>query len=171
MTTLQLYQAIKALILANITNYANATIFSGQQNNTVMPTSGNYVIMTKLIENNEILIPQQSYDPVANIDSSTTLIEGIFQIDFYGNTAEEDSGQFVALLNSRFANEFFVNNNFNCRVSYNDDPLNLTIVSGREQYLPRFMVKLKLFYNRIVTQADNGIVTINGTTYCAEALP
>lgn len=171
MTLLQLYTALKALILANTTNYSNATIFSGQQNNTVMPSAGNYVIMTKLPETDMILLPLQEYDPINNIDKSTTLIEGIFQIDFYGNTAAEDAGQFGALLNSKFANQFFNDNNYKCSVSGNDSPMNLTGISGREQYLPRFMVKAKLFYNRTVTIADQGIVTIKGVLYNADALP
>ncbi len=171
MTLLQLYTALKALILANTTNYSNATIFAGQQNNTVMPTSANYVIITKLPEKDMILLPQQEYDPVNNIDKSTTLIEGVFQIDFYGSTAEEDAGQFGALLNSKFANDFFNDNSYKCSVSSNDTPMNLTGVSGREQYLPRFMVKVKLFYNRVVTRADQGIITIEGVAYNADALP
>ncbi len=171
MTLTQLYTAIKALILTYTTNYSNATIFAGQQNNTVMPSNGNYVIMTKLPEADQILLPLQRYDSVNDIDTSTTLIEGVFQIDFYGDTAEEDAGQFGALLNSRFANQFFNDNNYSCSVSANDPPLNLTTVSGREQYLPRFMVKAKLFYNRIVTTPDLGITTIKGKSYNADALP
>ncbi len=171
MTVLQLYTAIKSLILANTTNYSNATIFIGQQNNTVMPSSGNYVIMTKLNEKDEILLPLQEYDPINNIDTSTTLIEAPFQIDFYGSTAEEDAGQFGALLNSKFANQFFNDNNYKCSVSSNDPPINLNSISGREQYLPRFMVKVRLFYNRVVTVADLGIDTITGKSYEANSLP
>lgn len=171
MTLLQLYTAIKALILANTTNYSSTTIFSGQLNNTVMPANSNYVIMTKLPEKDMILLPQQEYDPINNIDTSTTLIEGIFQIDFYGSTAAEDAGQFGALLNSKFANQFFNDNSYKCSVSDNDTPMNLTTVSGREQYLPRFMVKIRLFYNRVVTVADLGIDTIKGISYNADALP
>lgn len=171
MTLLQLYTAIKALILANTTNYNNATIFSGQQNNTVMPSNGNYVIMTKLSEEDKILLPLQEYDPINNLDKSTTLIEGTFQIDFYGSTAAEDAGQFGALLNSRFANQFFNTNNYKCSVSGNDSPINLTGISGREQYLPRFMTKIRLYYNRVVTVADQGVITIRGIAYNADALP
>lgn len=171
MTLLELYGAIKALILANTTNYNDATVLYGQQNNTVPPINSNYVIMTKLSEEDKILLPLQEYDAVNDLDKSTTLIEGIFQIDFYGSTAAEDAGQFGTLLNSRFANQFFNDNNYKCSVSSNDAPMNLTTISGREQYLARFMTKVRLYYNRVVTVSDLGVITISGKSYDADALP
>jgi hypothetical protein len=170
MTLLELYTALKALILANTTNYSNDTVFVGRQNNTVMPTSSNYVIMTKLNEDDKIILQLQEYDTINDLDNSTTLIEGMFQIDFYGSTSEEDAGQFGALLNSGFANSYFNENNYLCSVSDNDPPLDLTEISGRGQYLKRSMVKVKLYYNRVVSVVDNGVITIEGKSYLAEAL-
>ena len=170
MTLLELYAALKALILANTTNYSNDTVFVGRLNNTVMPTSSNYVIMTKLSEDDKIILQLQEYDAINDFDNSTTLIEGVFQIDFYGNTSEEDAGQFGALLNSGFANSYFNENNYSCSVSDNDPPLDLTEISGRGQYQKRSMIKIKLYYNRVVSVVDDGITTITGKTYLADIL-
>ena len=168
MTLAELYKAIKGLLLQNTISYGNSGIFVGQQNNLVMPD--NYIIMTKLLEKDEILLPIQQYDGVNDLDISTTLIESTFQLDFYGATAEQDSGYMGAFFNTRFANNYFIENGYNCSVSNSETPVNLNGISGREQYINRYMLKLKLFHNRIVTVADDGIVTIKGETFCAEAL-
>ena len=166
-----LYQALIALIVTNFdTDYPNSAsgkfigrpIFQGYQNNFQVPANGNYVVITALPEENQILNPSsRSIDLDAETQVYDTVLSSGFQVDFYGINAQQNARTFQLLMNSDYGNNFFVTNSYNCTVNRVKEVVNLTDVFGRDMYLPRFMVICSLFNNPTKTAplpVFNGVV-------------
>lgn len=155
-----LYQAIIALIIANFnSDYPMITssqfngypIFQGQQNNYTIPANGKYVVLTAISDENQVLNPTSALNMTTNTQDYFTLIVSMFQADFYGANAQDNARKFSLLLNSPYADNFFIYNNYACSVQMVKSIVNLTGIFGRDMYLPRFAVRYALYNNPIIT--------------------
>jgi hypothetical protein len=152
-----LFAPIIAIIIANFSaDYPPATllptptnypIFQGYQNNWVMPQNGKCVVITKLYSDNLILNPRSIPNVTTETQEFITVVSTTFEIDFYGQNSDNNANVFELLLNSNYANDFFIINNFACRVNKVEKVRNLTDIAGRDMYLPRHTFKFSLINN------------------------
>lgn len=151
-----LYQAILAVIATNFPNdypsidtsdFQGYPIFAGQQNNYAIPANGKYVIITLLSDENQILNPRSIANLTDESQQFSTMVSSTMQVDFYGTNAQTNARIFQMLINSDYANTFFIDNSYACSVNRVEPVRNLSDTLGRDMYIQRFMVKLSLFNN------------------------
>ena len=156
----ELYQALISLIIAqfdteypliNTAKFHGRPIFVGYQNDYAVLSNGKYVIITLLNEENQILNPNSIPSELIGTQTFTTLLSSIVQIDFYGENSSTNSRGLQLLLNSNYADNYWIDNQFNCSVNKVYEIINLTDKIGRDLFLSRHMLKCSLFNNPLVT--------------------
>lgn len=161
MTTNEFYIALKALLLNYFaSNYPTGVILNGFQNNTVMPSDGKQIIMTKLNTRTLPLEPEYNYDQTNEIEQYITLSSIETQVDFYGSPASDTADQLKLILESALANNFFIANDYDLSVHKVEDVINLSGTFGRDLYLSRYTLKFSLFGNIEVDNANPAIDTV-----------
>lgn len=149
------YGGIKAVIRLLNPAYDADAIFKAFDNNAKYPDD-KFIIMTQLPFREQMgLLPAQVYDPLAEIQTYAMTDSVKYQVDFYGTGSEDIANTFRLFLTTSDCGEF-LNTNFSCTVHEVKECLNLTDNLDRDKYKQRFMVRLSLFQNNIVSVPSIG---------------
>lgn len=124
---------------------AAGTIEQGQQNRLAMPTGG-FVILTPM-NKKRLSTNVASYNAIDGSEAVSVAQQFNIQIDCYG----VDSGDWASILQMGFRDEFAFNLMVNSKPLYADDPIQLPLVNGEEQYEERWTLQLALEYTPAVT--------------------
>lgn len=125
---------------------AAGTIEQGQQNRLAMPTGG-FVILTPMNKKRLSTNVASYVIPTGDVLSVSVAQQFNIQIDCYG----VDSGDWASILQMGFRDQFAFDLMVNSKPLYADDPIQLPLVNGEEQYEERWTLQLALEYTPAVT--------------------
>lgn len=147
--------------------YESKYIRQAFQNNVPLPRVSNFVIMTQLNgrDNGQ---PFHQYDAENETESFTSLRHTKFQVDFYGEYAEDCCAKFRIALTAWYGSNFL--NEYDCTVAEVDDMMNLTMPLDRDQWQVRHAVRFALFNNTAITVVAEGFTETQDNFYLAEVL-
>ena len=136
----------------------NTTIVQAQDNLVAMPKGGfvamNNVGMTRLSFNVD------NYDAYAQRKFILTPVRYEMQLDFYGSDAQTWAFETQALFRDQYATDIFPTN---IQPLYADDPVQIPLIDGEQQYEQRWKITASLQYNPILTtnQQSSWFATVN----------
>jgi hypothetical protein len=161
------FKALISLILDLFEDYPQYTnssgslitpIFRGYDNGIVTPKNGNYIIITSTADSNMSLSGGVRYNATTHKNNYSTLISTRFNIDIYGNKAEENARTLYMLCQNSYANIFWEKNQIPCSIYKIKKSNNLSDVFGRDMYNKRFLLEVEIFNN---TSIDKDIPYID----------
>ena len=141
---------------------AGTEVVQGQDNRVPMPI-GDFVTMTAK-SNSRIELNHTVYtDPGTNPGSEAyvTPSEFVIQLDFYGTNSAQNAKITESLFRSQSALDSF--SNANIKPLYADNPVQIPLINGEEQYEQRWKVDAHIQYNPAVTMPQDfaAALTIN----------
>lgn len=135
----------------NTGSFQGRPIVQGYQNNFTIPATGKYVIITSRSDTNMSLKWEPSYDSTTQQNTYATLMSTPFMIDMYGDNSEDNARILSAICQNGFTNQFWLINNYACRVHKVRAPRNLSDIFGREMYNQRWQTEIEIFNNVATT--------------------
>jgi len=137
-------------MLKKYTDCPPEKILAGYNNHVELPADNNYIIFT-------ILNPRRYGTPmvVTNIKGNTSYqdFRCEVQIDFYGNFAFDRACDIVNISRTEFLCNFL--SNYGIQPTFVDEAQNLTGVSGEQEYVERWMVRLEIDYRDAVSDSQD----------------
>jgi len=79
------------------------------------------------------------------------------QLDFYGSTSQTWAMQTQALFRDQYATDIFP---ANIQPLYADDPVQIPLIDGEQQYEQRWKITANLQYNPILTTAQQSMLEV-----------
>lgn len=151
--------ALRSFLLAVLPS--GTEVVRGQDNRVPMPTSGDFVVMTPT-QRKQMAQTVHSYNPAApsaGIERSSTLT---FQLDIYGPTAADNAQVVTTLLRDAYGVSHMAGSGF--APLYAEDPMQMPLVTGEQQFIERWKVECLLHANVEITVpaefADTLITTL-----------
>lgn len=144
----------KALVVFFKTFLPVGTEIIQQQDNKVAMPKGGFVSMN----NNGMERLSFNIDNYQSMTQGKTILTPIkfeVQLDFYGPTAQQWAAGTVALFRDEYATEIFPSN---IQPLYADDPVQLPLITGEEQYLQRWRLAGTLQYNPILSMTQQSML-------------
>lgn len=135
---------------------ANTPVVQGQVNLVAMPTTG-FVVMTSLSQD-RLSTNVHTYDKNAQTKAITVPTKYEIQLDFYGATSQAWSMEVQTLFRDSYAVE---NMPSNIVPLYADNPMQLPLINGEEQYEQRWKITAAIQYNPIITVTQQSALTVN----------
>jgi hypothetical protein len=158
------YTALRSFLLSVLP--INTPVIQGIVNKVSMPAGG-FVSMTSKGQE-RIATNINTTDSANQITKVNTPMTYSMQLDFYGAGSQSWAIQFQALFRDEFATRSMPKN---ITPLYSDDPMQMPLINGEEQYEQRWKVSAKMQYSPIITipqqsatQLNVGIIEID-TTY------
>ena len=147
-TESDLYTALRTFLLGLV----SCPVQQSQQNRDAMPT-GDFILMTGLnapglSTDKTTFIPGQS-NPGSETHSRSTQWNA--QIDCYGPDAANMAALIATAFKTDYAATALAGAAIEIQPLYAEDPRQMTIVNGENQYEPRWIVELAFQYNPVVT--------------------
>jgi hypothetical protein len=144
----------KALVVFFKTFLPVGTEIIQQQDNKVAMPKGGFVSMN----NNGMERLSFNIDNYQSMTQGKTILTPIkfeVQLDFYGPTAQQWAAETVALFRDEYATEIFPSN---IQPLYADDPVQLPLITGEEQYMQRWRLAGTLQYNPIFSTIQQSMI-------------
>lgn len=134
------FTALRAFLLS----FVDCEVRQAELNGVPMP-QGSFIVM------DDIGKKRLSTNAHSYADTGQTILtptEFRIQLDFYGEDAADMSQTFLSLFNDGYAYDFFPKN---IKPLYADDPREIALVSGEENYVSRWTTEAHLQINPTVT--------------------
>lgn len=147
-TDIDIFTSLRAFILACIPS--GMEVVKGQDNGVSMPV-GNFCTMTSK-SNGRIETNIVTYtDPITIIGTSNnaTASEFVVQLDFYGSNSANNAKIIESLAYSEFGNSQFTNADI--KPLYAEEPQQIPLINGEEQYEQRWKMNFHIQYNPIIS--------------------
>jgi hypothetical protein len=142
-TEAQLFQALGDFISGQVA----CEVVRGMQNRTSMPP-GDFIAMSPLS------LGELARPVVSNTATSATYKQskqwGV-QLDCYGETSLDTASLLVALFRTDYACEFFAGYAWELQPLYAEEPRQMPLIAGEEQYVQRWTFTVFVQYNPSVT--------------------
>ena len=135
---------------------AGTEVVQAQDNRVSMPKGG-FVAMNN-IGMDRLSFNVDSYDPIGQGKSILTPTQIDMQLDFYGPTAQEWCMKTVALFRDEYATEMFP---ANIQPLYADDPTQIPLIDGEDQYEQRWRLAGSLQYNPILSTSQQSMLAVD----------
>lgn len=148
------FTALRALLIGILPT--NTPVVQGQVNLVAMPTTG-FVVMTSLSQD-RLSTNTHTYDKTLQTKTVNVPTKYEIQLDFYGATSQAWSAEVQALFRDSYAIE---NMPSNIVPLYADDPMQLPLINGEEQFEQRWKIAAALQYNPIITVSQQSALTVN----------
>lgn len=147
-TESMLYTALRTFLLG----FVSCPVKQSQQNRGAMP-KGDFILMTGLnapglSTDKTTFIPGQS-NPGNETHSRST--QWNVQLDCYGPSAADMAALIATTFKTDYAATALAAAAIEIQPLYAEDPRQMTIVNGENQYEPRWIVELAFQYNPVVT--------------------
>lgn len=153
-----IYTAVKAFLLA-ILPLDNDHVVKGVGNRAATP-SGPFVVMTAIL-NHRLRTNQDTWDETTNDPVEITSEQGVqltMQIDVYG----PDSFDWASIITTLWRDDYGCQALApNCQPLYTDDPRQVQLVDGEQQYEQRWLITAQLQYNPIVSTPQDFAATLS----------
>lgn len=159
------FTSLRAFLLVCIPS--GMEVVKGQDNGVPMP-AGNFCTMTPK-SNGRIETNTVTYtDPVSTIGTSNnkTASEFVVQLDFYGSNSANNAKIVETLARSEFAYSQFTN--IGIKPLYAEDPIQIPLINGEEQYEQRWKMDFHMQYNPVVTTPQDFAGTLAISTVSVE---
>lgn len=142
-----------------------ADIIRGQVNRVSMPALP-CVILTELFHV-DLRVPSQDYDVLnAEVDlSSSNRID--IQVDFYGDSAGDYCRSVETAFRTMWGFDAFP---AGIKPLYTSDGIQSPLISGEQQYVPRWTLTVSMQYNPIVSVPQEFADELSATTIAADVL-
>ena len=128
-----------------------------QQDNRVSMPKGGFVAMN----NNgmdRLAFNIDTYDAINQGKKILTKIKFEVQLDFYGSIAQQWAAETVALFRDEYATEMFP---ANIQPLYADDPIQMPLIDGEDQYTQRWRVAGSLQYDPIISTVQQSMLAVD----------
>lgn len=153
------FTALRAFLVAVLPT--NTEVVQAQDNGVPMPLGG-FVAMNN-IGQRRLATNQVTYTPgTANpgIQASETDTEYTMQIDFYGTNASGWATIVQTLFRDQYGTSLFP---ANIQPLYADDPIQIPLINGEEQYEQRWRMKAVMQFNPVVSVPQDFAVSLTVT--------
>jgi len=134
---------------------ANVEVVQAQDNRVPMPKGG-FVAMNN-IGMDRLSFNVDSYNSFTQGKSILTPTKFDMQLDFYGPTAQEWAIKTVSLFRDEYATEIFPPN---IQPLYADDPDQIPLIDGEDQYEQRWRLAATLQYNPILSTSQQSMIAV-----------
>lgn len=135
---------------------SNVEVIQAQENRVAMPKGGfiamNNTSMDRLSTNVD------AYQAINQGKTILTPTRYGIQLDFYGPISQEWAIKTMALFRDEYATEIFPPN---IQPLYADDPVQLPLIDGEDQYEQRWKLQATLQYNPILSTAQQSMLGVN----------
>jgi hypothetical protein len=165
-TDATIFTALRTFILACIPS--GLEVVQGQDNGVPMP-AGNFCAMTAK-SNGRLEWNVDNYtDPVSTVGTVNTMTpsEFVVQLDFYGTNSAQNAKIIEALSRSQFALSSF--SNVSIKPLYADDPQQMPLINGEQQYEQRWKMDFHIQYNPIIYNPQEFADTLDINVISVEA--
>lgn len=139
-----MWQAVKALFAPEVADL----VFKGFQNMTASGL-GSYIAISPGVmqRQNQVM---HGYDPVNQLVLIERHSTYSYQVDCFGPAGPDYANTVSIAWRSLYMADYTITNALPFQVLYADEPVQLNIVNGENQYEQRFMTKLYIQVNQIV---------------------
>lgn len=134
---------------------AETEVVQGQDNLVAMPKGG-FVVMTNA-SMDRLSFNVDTYNSVSQQKYILTPTRYEMQLDFYGPTSQQWAMQTQALFRDQYATDIFP---ANIQPLYADDPVQIPLIDGEEQYEQRWKITASLQYNPTLTTGQQSMLAI-----------
>lgn len=148
-------------------------IVQAQDNKVPMPVSAfvamNNIGQTRLNTN----INKWASTGSPTSQSTETHVEYRMQVDCYGEDASSWAAMIANLFRDNYATDFFASLNQNIQPLYADNPIQIPLITGENQYLQRWRMVAVMQYNPVITTLQDfaDTLTINVVSVDAQYPP
>ena len=137
-------------MLLHYTDCPPNNIIAGYNNKVKLPSDNNYIVFT-------VLNPFRYGTPLVKTtrmgNTSYQTFRIPIQIDFYGDFAFDRANDIINISRTEFLCQFL--NPYGIQPIACDDAQNLTGISGEQEYVERWMVKLEIDYDDAVSDSQD----------------
>lgn len=162
-TETDIFTAVRTFLL----DYVSCEVVRGLGNRVPMP-KGDFIAMTQG-QNLNLATPEHSYTTTNNIKQAKQFT---VQIDCYGAKSSERAAYLASLFWDDLASQSFATSGKDIKPLYADDPRQIPLVNGEDQYEERWMFNVLIQYNPIVSIAQQSATTLTiGLTEIDAAYP
>ena len=133
-------------------------VVQGQDNLVAMPKGG-FVVMTNGAMD-RLSFNVDDYNSALQQKMILTPTRYEMQLDFYGSTSQTWAMQTQALFRDQYATDIFP---ANIQPLYADDPVQIPLIDGEQQYEQRWKITASLQYNPILTTSQQSMLETNVT--------
>lgn len=156
LTEQAVFTALRAFVL-DVLPVTGPNVVKGQQNRTPMPTGPNFVILTptgraQLATTARTYVPTDDPAPAVGQRDTQRQTRLDVQIDVYGPAAAENVQIVSTLLRDMYGCDFL--RPYQVQPLYCNDPRQLPLVTGEQQYLARWMLGATLQFNPTVSTSQ-----------------
>lgn len=135
---------------------AKTPVLQGQQNKIPMPKGG-FVIMTSAGQD-RLSFNVDNYEYMTQGKTILTPTNYMVQLDFYGPNSQQWSFETQSLFRDSYATEIFPPN---IQPLYADDPIQLPLINGEDQYEQRWKITASLQYNPILSTTQQSMLAVD----------
>lgn len=132
---------------------AEVEVIQAQDNRVAMPKGG-FVAMNN-IGIDRLAFNVDTYDSTTQGKNILTATKFDIQLDFYGPTSQEWVMKTVALFRDEYATAIFPPN---IQPLYADDPTQIPLIDGEDQYEQRWRLAGSLQYNPILSTSQQSMI-------------
>lgn len=134
---------------------SNVEIVQAQDNLVAMPKGG-FITMNNS-EMNRLSFNVDDYNPALQEKYILTPTRYVVQLDFYGPDSQIWAMQTQALFRDQYATDIFP---ANIQPLYADDPVQIPLIDGEEQYEQRWKISANLQYNPLLTTSQQSMLDV-----------
>ncbi|AXU19713.1 hypothetical protein C7W88_12865 [Novosphingobium sp. THN1] len=133
---------------------AGTEVTQGQANRVPMPQGRNFVVMTpmrfeQMAQTVHQVTPPNAPAPALGTDEIARSMALHFQLDVYGPSSGENATVITTLLRDSYGTEAFIATGFS--PLYVEDPFQMPLVAGEQQWMQRWTIRLALHGHFVVT--------------------
>lgn len=159
LTDEQAFTALRGFLLDVLPD--GAEVVQGQDNRVPMPTAPVFVVMTALTRQ-QMAQTTHDYRPADNQEDVARSTGLMFQIDVYGDGAADNAQIITTLLRDAWGGAFLKPSGL--APLYCEDPTQMPLLTGEQQYLARWTIKCALHASVAITVpaqfADSLVTTL-----------
>lgn len=152
LTLTNAYTALRTFLLGILP--AQTEVVQGQANRVPMPQASNFVVMTpmrmeQMAQTVHTLAPPTAPAPALGSDEIARSMALHFQLDVYGPASANNATVITTLLRDSYGVEAFTGTGLN--PLYVEDPFQMPLVSGEQQWIQRWTIRAALHGHFAVT--------------------
>lgn len=133
----------------------NTEVIQAQDNRVAMPKKG-FIAMNN-VGMDRISFNIDNYQALSQGKTILTPFRYSLQLDFYGEDAQQWAAETVALFRDEYATEIFPSN---IQPLYADDPIQIPLIDGEDQYEQRWKLVTSLQYNPIISTVQQSMIAV-----------
>lgn len=135
---------------------AGTPVIQGQDNLVPMPKGG-FVVMTNA-GMDRLSFNVDNYQSLTQGKTILTPTNYAMQLDFYGPISQTWAMETQALFRDEYATEIFPSN---IQPLYADDPVQIPLIDGEDQYEQRWKILARLQYNPILSTTQQSMLAVD----------